>query len=83
MFIGYRSQHKGYRCLHTSTGNVYIFRNVVFDESRFPFADPSTAQAFKLQDQPSSQSQRQHKQLTNNTCMTDLNLDDGTGMDEA
>ncbi|KAL5845744.1 hypothetical protein ACOSQ3_009268 [Xanthoceras sorbifolium] len=36
-FIGYSNQFKGYRCL-SSTGRVYITRNVVFDEQYFPFA---------------------------------------------
>ncbi|KAL7588942.1 uncharacterized protein LOC128127645 [Lactuca sativa] len=30
--------HKGYKCLDNSTGRVYISRDVIFDESRFPFA---------------------------------------------
>jgi len=36
-FLGYRSLHKGYKCLDISTGRVYISRDVVFDESVFPF----------------------------------------------
>uniref|UniRef100_A0A2N9H082 Uncharacterized protein n=1 Tax=Fagus sylvatica TaxID=28930 RepID=A0A2N9H082_FAGSY len=33
-------KHKGYRCLHLSTGRVYTSRHVVFDEYSFPFAPP-------------------------------------------
>ena len=29
--------HKGVKCLDVPTGRVYIFRDVVFDESVFPF----------------------------------------------
>ena len=38
VFIGYSEHHKGYKCLDTSTGRVYISRDVVFDETSFPFA---------------------------------------------
>ena len=41
VFLGYNLHHKGYRCLHVPFGRLYISRNVVFDESRFPFATPS------------------------------------------
>lgn len=39
--MGYSPNHKGYKCLHVSTGRVYISRNVVFDDSNFPFAKPN------------------------------------------
>ena len=39
MFLGYSAQHKGVKCLDVSTGRVYISRDVVFDETKFPFAD--------------------------------------------
>ena len=39
VFIGYSAQHKGVKCLDVSTGRVYISRDVVFDETKFPFAD--------------------------------------------
>lgn len=48
-FIGYSSQHKGYRCLHQSTGKVYISRHIVLDESKFSFENSSTSHNFKLQ----------------------------------
>ena len=38
VFIGYSNLHKGYKCLEVSTGRVYISRDVVFDETLFPFA---------------------------------------------
>jgi histone deacetylase 1/2 len=38
VFIGYSGNHKGYKCLDTSTGRVYISRDVVFDETSFPFS---------------------------------------------
>jgi hypothetical protein len=41
VFLGYSSQHKGYKCLHIPSNRVYISRDVVFDENVFPFL-PST-----------------------------------------
>ena len=38
VFLGYSAQHKGVKCLDVSTGRVYISRDVVFDETQFPFA---------------------------------------------
>jgi histone deacetylase 1/2 len=38
VFIGYNTDHKGYRCLDVDTGRVYLSRDVVFDELVFPFS---------------------------------------------
>jgi hypothetical protein len=38
VFLGYSSMHKGYKCLDVTTGRLYISRDVVFDETLFPFA---------------------------------------------
>jgi hypothetical protein len=37
-FLGYSTHHEGYKCLDISTGRVYISRDVVFDETVFPFS---------------------------------------------
>ena len=37
VFLGYSPIHKGYKCLHISSGRVYISRDVVFEEKFFPF----------------------------------------------
>jgi hypothetical protein len=42
LFLGYSPLHKGYKCLHLPTGRVYISRDVIFNESSFPFALHST-----------------------------------------
>lgn len=39
VFLGYSAQHKGVKCLDIPTGRVYISRDIVFDETKFPFAD--------------------------------------------
>jgi histone deacetylase 1/2 len=39
VFLGYSHMHKGFKCLDVSSGRVYISRDVVFDETVFPFAN--------------------------------------------
>jgi hypothetical protein len=42
IFIGYSPSHHGYKCLHPSTGWIYISRHVIFDESIYPFTTKSS-----------------------------------------
>jgi Reverse transcriptase (RNA-dependent DNA polymerase) len=37
VFLGYGITQKGYRCLDLSTNKFFISKNIVFDESTFPF----------------------------------------------
>ncbi|KAL4588677.1 hypothetical protein LXL04_001570 [Taraxacum kok-saghyz] len=37
VFLGYPTNHKGYRCLNLDTNKIVISRHVVFDETVFPF----------------------------------------------
>ena len=42
VFLGYSLHHKGYKCLDLSTNRMYIARNVIFDETQFPFSTTSS-----------------------------------------
>ncbi|KAI0489219.1 hypothetical protein KFK09_029061 [Dendrobium nobile] len=42
IFLGYSSQHKGYRCLDLLTNKIRISRHVKFNEQLFPYADLSS-----------------------------------------
>lgn len=44
VFIGYSGHHKGYKCLDVATGQVYISRDVIFDEQSFPFSRLDSSQ---------------------------------------
>jgi histone deacetylase 1/2 len=43
VFLGYSNSHRGFKCLDTSTGKVFVSRHVVFDEGSFPFANSNTS----------------------------------------
>jgi hypothetical protein len=40
LFLGYSPLHKGYKCLHLPTNRLYISRDVLFNESEFPYTSP-------------------------------------------
>jgi hypothetical protein len=40
VFLGYPSNHRGYRCFDLVSRKVIISRHVIFDEQTFPFASP-------------------------------------------
>ena len=42
VFLGYPSNHRGYRCLDLATHKIIISRHLIFDENTFPFAKQST-----------------------------------------
>jgi hypothetical protein len=58
LFLGYSSDHKGYRCLDLASHRIIISRHVIFDEDVFPLAGPSppTDLDFLLESDPVSPS---------------------------
>jgi transposase InsO family protein len=38
VFLGYSNIHKGFKCLDINSGRIYISRDVIFDETIFPFS---------------------------------------------
>jgi hypothetical protein len=38
VFLGYSNLNKGFKCLDVAAGRVYISRDVVFDETVYPFS---------------------------------------------
>ena len=40
IFLGYPTNHKGYRCMDLKTRKIIISRHVVFDETIFPATEP-------------------------------------------
>jgi hypothetical protein len=41
VFLGYSQHHKGYKRLHLDSDRMYISRDVIFHEDRFPFSTGS------------------------------------------
>ena len=40
MFIGYPNSQKGWRIYDIESGDMFVNRDVIFDEGTFPFAQP-------------------------------------------
>ncbi|KAG7560254.1 Ribonuclease H-like superfamily [Arabidopsis thaliana x Arabidopsis arenosa] len=61
LFLGYPSQHRGYRCMDLKTNKIIISRHVYFDEEKFPAADPKPQQDpyrfLEVSEEPSPQFQ--------------------------
>jgi hypothetical protein len=54
IFLGYSLLHKGYKCLHLPSGRLYISRDVIFVENKFPFSTLSIPAASIPPKSPSS-----------------------------
>jgi hypothetical protein len=66
VFLGYSSHHKGYKCLDMESGRVYISRDVVFDEAKFPFATNPSSNVEQPQNIPTTQPNRSSFSLNTN-----------------
>lgn len=53
VFVGYLTDHRGYRCYNISTGRVITSRYVLFDEDVFPFGELSQSHNIRLPPAPS------------------------------
>ena len=55
VFLGYRLRHKGFKCFHVASDRLYISRDVIFQESIFPFhQSPSFSSSIESQNSPPS-----------------------------
>lgn len=61
VFLGYGSNHKGFKCFDPITKRIYMSRHVVFDEMVFPFITSNTLQ-------PSSSTTALHDQVLLRHC---------------
>ncbi|KAL3830766.1 hypothetical protein ACJIZ3_019568 [Penstemon smallii] len=43
IFLGYSPSHHGYLCYHVATSRMYISRDVIFDETNFPYSKNQTS----------------------------------------
>jgi hypothetical protein len=51
VFLGYSDMHKGFKCLEISSGRIHISRDVVFDETEFPFSKLHSNAGARLQEE--------------------------------
>jgi histone deacetylase 1/2 len=51
VFLGYNTMHKGFKCLEISSRHVYLYRDVVFDETKFPFSKLHTNAGARLREE--------------------------------
>jgi len=49
LYLGYSQLHKGYKCL-SSSGRVYISKDVLFNEHMFPYVDISPNTPISIKD---------------------------------
>jgi len=91
VFLGYSNLHKGFNCLDVAEGRVYISRDVVFDETVFPFSKLHPNAGVRLRSKillipsslrnPSDGYDNSSDHLGNDSLYTD-HCDDHAGSDE-
>lgn len=51
IFVGYSTEHRGYRCCHPPTRKIFISRHVIFDESVLPYKNPSFLDCYQKENE--------------------------------
>lgn len=72
VFLGYPSNHRGYKYLDLSSNRIFISRHVQFDETQFPFGKHHSPMLSEYQFLDSNYPVRLHPMVTNQSNLSHL-----------